>query len=198
MNTFLRISLLGQLLLLAACAGMAPAPPADWQSHRAQLQALDHFSASGKIALRTAEQAESANLLWQQMGKATHLRLQGPMGIAATTVDSDGDVIEVRRGDDYQRWTADTAPQSASWDLPLASLPYWLRGIPDPATAPEELRFTAESELPMSFSQQGWSIQYSSFGEFDGYTLPTRLEVSRADTWARIILRRWQNLAAND
>lgn len=186
------------LLCLAGCAGLpeAPEPPADWNARRARLDDLTHFTARGKIALRTPERAESASLLWQQVGIAAHIRLSGPMGLSATTIDSDGRQLEWRQGDESQIWALDDPALSgeAAWNLPLKALPHWLKGVPAPDFPVQALILDETGQLPVELQQQGWTIEYGSFDMFQSYRLPTRLKLYRADTSARIILRTWQDL----
>ena len=188
------------LLVLVGCAGI-PGPESGnqaWQKHRDQLLQLSHWTASGKIALRTAEQAESASLLWQQMGKASHLRLAGPMGVSATTIDSDGEQLEVRQGDDYSRWNLDDPALGGerNWDLPLRSLHHWLKGVPAPESPVESLVLDDAGQLPQRMQQLGWTIEYQQFASFGGYLLPTRMQVTRGETRAKILLREWDDLAS--
>ncbi len=187
---------LASLLLLAACA-TAPGPPAatsaDWEALRAALAAETHWSARGKIALRNAGQAESASLDWRQSGRVTRLDLSGPLGFSATTIESDGDHLSIRRGDDFQRWALDDPELRArnQWQLPLSSLHYWLKGIPAPGAAVDTLEFDPGTNMPSLLRQQGWTVQYGQFELFGGRRLPTRIEVTRDTTRARIILREW-------
>ena len=195
-----RIATATALLFLAACASV-PDPGAtseSWEAQRLRVEAIDYFTASGKIALRTAEQAESASLIWQQLGESSHLRLSGPMGLSATTVDSNGKQVVIRQGDETRRWDIDDpAPEySLGWSLPLKALQYWLKGVPAPELELERLRLDPAGKLPLSLQQQGWRVDYQAFDNFEGYILPTRLQVSREDTSARIILRRWEGIIA--
>ena len=186
------------ILLLAGCAGTGrppePAAARDWAQRQAQLAALTYWTASGKIALRTAREAESASLRWEQSGNDTHLELSGPLGVAATTVDSDGQYLAIRRGEEYRRWSL-TDPQLGQanhWDLPLASLHYWLKGIAAPDAPVQELALDPATQLPQTLQQQGWTVEYQGFGRFGDYQLPTRLQVQRDSTRARILLRDWR------
>ena len=199
MTGLLRCVLALAALVLAACAAPTPKPTTgDWSQQQSTLHSLTHFSASGKIALRTAEQAENGSLLWQQMGDATHIRLSGPMGLAATTVDSDGRVLEVRQGEEYSRWDLEDAELRGqrTWDLPLRAMVHWLKGVPAPGLPVENLELDALAGLPRQFTQDGWVVSYKRFDDFDGFTLPTRIDASRDSTSARIILRQWKDLAA--
>jgi outer membrane lipoprotein LolB len=119
------------------------------------------------------------------------------MGISATTIDSDGRVLEVRQGEDYSRWDLDDPALGGehTWDLPVRSLHHWLKGIPAPESPVEALVLDEAGQLPQRLQQLGWTIDYQQFASFGGYLLPTRLQVSRGETRARIILREWGNLS---
>ena len=140
------------LLLLAGCAGLQHSAPGsqNWDQHRAQLEQMRHWTANGKIALRNAGQAESGSLLWQQRDTSTHIRLSGPMGFSATTVDSDGKLLEIRQGDDYSRWALDdpALAENAVWHLPVSALHYWLKGMPAPQLPVDSITLDAEGSLP--------------------------------------------------
>ncbi len=200
MTLSLRALALAMSLLLSACAGL-PEPtvaPTDWREQRARIDAIDHFTAQGKVALRTAEQAETASLVWQQAGESSHLRLSGPMGVSATTVTSNGSEVVIRQGDTTQRWDIDdpALQPTPGWDLPLGALQHWLKGVPDPGLGVDKLELDAAGVLPKTLQQQGWRIDYQAFAQFEGFTLPTRLQVVREATRARILLRQWQDISA--
>lgn len=201
MTALQRLATIAALALLAGCAGLRePAVPvADWQAQRDTLNAIRYFTASGKVALRTAEQAENATLLWQQLGESSHLRLSGPMGFSATTVDSNGRQVVVRQGDETQRWDIDdpALQYAPGLHLPLRALQHWLKGVPAPELEIEALQLDAAGRLPQRLQQQGWQVEYQEFAEFEGFTLPTRLRIHREDTSARIILSRWQDISAS-
>lgn len=188
------------LLLLAGCAGLPPqqADNQSWAQHSAQLAQLQHWTTNGKIALRTAAQSESGSLLWRQEAASTHIRLSGPMGISTTTLDSDGEHLEIRQGEEYSRWSIDdpALAEDAVGQLPLKALHYWLKGIPAPQYPVESIALDPPGRLPTEIRQQGWTVVYQDFGQFSQYTLPTRLRVYRDEVNARIILRQWEGFAA--
>lgn len=196
----LRFATATLLLFLTACAGMPKTEPTPgtWKAQQERIEAISYFTASGKIALRTTGQAESASLTWQQLGKSSHLRLSGPMGLSATTVESNGKQVVIRQGDETRSWDIDD-PQLQyvqGWNLPLGALQYWLKGVPSPILELELLQLDPAGELPQSLQQQGWRVEYQEFASFEGYILPTRLELSREETSARIILRSWGGIVA--
>jgi outer membrane lipoprotein LolB len=184
-------------LLLTACAGQQARLPTDasWTEHSARLQALDSWTAEGKLALRSSEQSESASLLWRQQGGDTYLQLSGPMGLNRTAIRSDGRQLEVSRGDDINTWdisTPNAMVQETGWDLPLQALPHWLKGLPAPDSRISLLELDPDRTLLRILRQDGWEIRYETYANFGNFTLPTRLQILRADTSARVIIRNWK------
>ena len=187
------------LLVLAGCAGQdtRETGPLSWREHRSQIQQLSHWTARGKLALRSSERAEAANILWQQQGSSTRLHLSGPMGVSATTITSNGRQMEVRQGEELKTFdisTPDAIALNTGWDLPLHALPYWLKGIPTPDYPVQLLELDPDRNLLRKLQQDDWEIHYEQYEAFNNLTLPTRLRIQRGDTSARMILRTWQAL----
>ena len=188
---------LAALLLLAGCAGQdsRDAPRRSWTQHSELLQQLQHWSASGKLALRTEQRAESATIEWWQQGQNTELQLSGPMGLSATTIHSDGKQVEIRQGEELRTLdisTPDAIVRSTGWDLPLGALPYWLKGIPSPNSPVQFLELDPATDRARILRHNDWEIHYRNYEQFDGFTLPTDLRIRRATTSGRVIIRDWQ------
>ncbi|NCF18085.1 MAG: outer membrane lipoprotein LolB [Haliea sp.] len=189
--------ILAGTVLLVACAGPGTRTPQpqDWTRHSAQLAQLEHWTASGKLALRTAERSESATLHWRQQERESYLNLSGPMGVNATTVHSDGQRMEVSQGDERNSFdvsTPDAVQRNTGWQLPVQALPYWLKGLPSPDLEVQSLELDPDRNLLLRLQQDDWQIHYQDYQEFQGYTLPTRLRIQGRGTAVKIILRDWQ------
>lgn len=181
-------------LLLAGCAsqptGVVPDLP--WEQRRDRLATLENWKINGKLALRTADMAESATMVWVQEGEITFVNLTGPWGIAATRLRSDGSTLEVERGEELRTYdisSSEAVAASTGWDLPLKSLPTWVLGIPYADAAATDLQI--ENDLVQHFTEDGWQIHYERYDQFGLYTLPTRMSIERGDTRARIIIYDW-------
>jgi outer membrane lipoprotein LolB len=191
-------------LLLLAQAGCALLDPqsqpvsTNWKAHRQQLSLLEQWTASGKLALRTADAAESASLVWQQQGAETDLRLSGPLGIGTTLIHSDGRQLDIRRGDEHHTLdisTPEAIAHSTGWDLPLPALAHWLKGLPSPDSRVQELAIDPQTGLLKNLQQDGWEISYNRYKPFQGFTLPTHLKIKRGATEAKIIIAQWRTTA---
>ena len=185
------------LLLVSACATTGPGAidSPDWQAHSARLQALQQWRASGKLALRDPERAESAILDWHQDGAQTRVHLRGPLGVGATRIVSDGRQLEIQRDGEVRVIDISSRDQvrlHTGWDLPLGALPYWLRGLPDPSLEVEALQLDAAGTLPRELSQAGWRVSYEDFADAGGLPLPSRLRIENGATRAIVVIRRWR------
>lgn len=184
-------------LLLAACATQQALPPgnASWQQHSDALRELTRWSAEGKLALRTPDQSESAAINWHQTGVITRLQLSGPLGAAATTFYSDGKTLEIRQGEEMRSWDltdSKALSRNTGWDLPLRSLPHWIKGLPAPDIDIQQMHMGPDQALIETLKQDDWEIRYEAYATFGAFTLPTRLHIQRDDTTVRLIIRDWQ------
>lgn len=182
-------------VLLAGCAAAPPRQTAQmpWPERRARLQALDPYELAGRVAVAAGNEGFSARLSWRQQGARSTVELNGPLGIGALHVVADGETLDVEtsKGD---RLASDQARAELEgklgFDPPLASLRYWLLGVPDPASPAIE---TVGSDQRLAgLVQDGWQIAYPDYLEANGYSLPRRLTLRRGDVRVRLVVYRWQ------
>ena len=186
------------VLVMTGCSIQPDQTPAgeSWKQRSAKLGQLEIWRAEGKVALRKADRSESASLSWTQRNNQTDLNLSGPLGFSATKISSDGKTLEINRAgtlNSYDISSRETMAKETGWDLPLQALQHWLKGIPAPGDKIQTLEI--EQGLLRTLEQLGWTITYQGYGEFGGYTLPTKLQIERSDSRARLIVRNWKTKA---
>jgi outer membrane lipoprotein LolB len=166
-----------------------------WALHRDAVTALDHWQARGKVAYRLPDDAGSAGLLWEQAGAQSEVRVSGPLGVGSTLIRNDGPLIRVRRDGIDRLYPADAAPWLPDGQLlpiPIGSLHYWLRGVPDPALPVARLEY--RDGRASAITQAGWSIDIEQYEELRAPALPQRL-VIRSDAGElslTVLLRQWE------
>jgi outer membrane lipoprotein LolB len=197
-----RLRLVGLVIgsaLLAACVTPPRAPATvtlDADAQRAFLQQLQAFELSGRIAGAVGKEGFSAQLDLAQRGQRARLGLRSPLGFGSATVEIDGREVQFRssRGESLSGPAALQALQARlGFEPPLASLRYWLLGVPDPAApagAPQSL------EEGQSFEQDGWRITtretlptQAAPGRLE---LPRRVTLERAPVRLRVLIERWK------
>jgi len=194
----LRFSLLLLALLFASgCAHRSLTPPQDVLEHQRQVQAIDDWTLTGKLGIRTTEDSGSASVKWAQQIATYQINLSGPLGQKSMIITGTPDKVRLEQtGEPAQE--AKTAEalikKSLGWRLPVAQLAYWVRGVPAP-----KLRITRlqqnDSGLIAQLIQGGWNISYSNYRDqtFNGVNLPLpgKITAEYKDVRLILVIRDW-------
>lgn len=198
MRHLTRAASLGAALILAACGtlpGRAPTGAPDeaaWQQRNMQLASLQDWSLSGKVGFANGRDSGSGGLEWTQRAGMTTLDFHGPLGAGGVHMEGGADELHVRtsRGDDFttQDPEADLGARLHQ-PLPVLSLRYWILGMPDPRDGFSKVS-DARGEL-MSLDQSGWHVEYQEYTDVSGYSLPTRLTLTRGEVRIKMVVSDW-------
>jgi outer membrane lipoprotein LolB len=181
---------------LAGCHTLPVSGPAapPWDERRPQLQARAHFELGGRVAVASGEQGFNANLHWIQNDARAQLTLQGPLGIGGMRISASGQdfVIVNPDGESLDRDAARAElSERLGFEPPLASLRYWVQGVPDPATPAQETLDSARQRLS-ALEQDGWRISYAAYTPVRGEWLPSKLSMQRDRVRVRVLVDEWQ------
>lgn len=184
-------------LLAFACIVVAGCTPAREVSRGtldvAALAALDTWESRGRVALNAGGRGVQANFQWRQEGPTTRLELSGPWGVGAERL-----VIE---GPDVLLWSDGSwVPMCVSGAVvaelellcastPLESLPFWLRGLPDPGSSYSEARSPASGAR--EFQQEGWRIEVDALTRARDLTVPRKVSISGPGATLKVAITRW-------
>ena len=190
------VALLAIATLMSGCRTL-PAPPAapeSWEARRAALQGREHFQIKGRVAVASGADGFTASVHWAQNGTQSTLALDGPLGVGGMHVTSDGTTLSLvnARGERLDSEAARTELRARlGFDAPLASLRYWILGVPDPSTPAVEI-VDVERRLT-SLQQNDWQIDYADYVVVKGEWLPGRMTLYRADVRVRLIVDHWDS-----
>jgi outer membrane lipoprotein LolB len=178
----------------AGCPTMPQRPePQSWDARRTELQSRDSFALAGRVAVAAGREGFNARLRWQQSGATSELALEGPLGAGGVRILSDGSQLEVHtsRGEALDAEAARAElERRIGFEPPLASLRYWVLGVPDPASPAVEV-LDAEARLA-SLEQSGWRIAYDEYAVVEGRWLPRRLTLQNGDVRVRLLVDNWR------
>ncbi|HEY4581693.1 MAG TPA: lipoprotein insertase outer membrane protein LolB, partial [Lysobacter sp.] len=149
----------------------------------------------GRVAISNARDAGSGRLEWRQSGPRFEVSLTAPItrqgwrlsgGPGGATLD--GLPGGAREGSDPEALLR----EATGWDIPLRSLPYWVRGMrADPRAAVVQF---GPAGRPSRLSESGWTIDYSWPADATA-DLPSRIEARRDDARVRLVVDRWTDSA---
>ncbi len=176
------------VLSLAACSTVPVVEP----SAATQVQASGEFVLNGRIAIRHNGDRHSAGLHWVHRRASDEILLLGPLGQAAARVYRDGYGATLEDGSRrYQAGDAATLMEKVlGWQLPLDGLPDWVLARPRPGSA-AEIENDAVGRLAR-LRQSGWEIRYPRYADETPASLPTRLELQRADLQVQLLIDEWK------
>lgn len=173
---------------------VSPAPSVAWSVRRPTLQALEHFGLNGRVAVAVGNQGFNAGLRWTQSAAVTQLALSGPLGAGGVEVTANGDDLRVVTSNGKRLGAAAARAQledKLGFEPPLASLRYWVLGVPDP-TAPAAAVQLDSLQRVTQLTQDGWQVDYTSYMPVGAEWLPRLLTLRRADVRVRMVVDGWQ------
>ena len=180
-------------LLLAGCASVPPAPPPavgamPWAARLAMLQQASQWSLSGRAAASAGKQGWQASVDWRQRGATSELRLAGPLGVGATVLQltPGGLIID---GAPPRSDIPQAIQDRLGVELPLASLRYWLLGVPDPAVDAAVTRTAADRASQLV--QSGWTVDIGRYMPVGDDWLPAQLKVHRDAVQVKVAIDHW-------
>jgi outer membrane lipoprotein LolB len=182
-------------LLLAGCAArptLTLPPLESWEQRREVLAAAEAWRAGGRINVVAGGRAESGSLDWRQDGQAVTLSIRGPLGAGGIRLEGGPDGLILTAADGAT--VALTRPEQElrdiyGWSVPVGSLSWWLRGLPDPGR-PALTEVAPEGWLT-GLEQAAWRIEYPDYRPAAGVMLPYRIRASSADIRLTIVVKDW-------
>lgn len=164
-----------------------------WPARQKQLRTIQHWQLNGAIAIKTAQQGQTASLSWQQLSRQNyHISLYGPLGAGRVTLTGHKDGVRLLANNKlYQAKTPEALMQEMlGWQLPVGNLYYWVRGLPAPSLQ-AQVRFDSYHHLSR-LQQQGWTVTYQRYTGVGHFDLPSLLTLQRQDLTVKIVISQWQ------
>jgi outer membrane lipoprotein LolB len=200
-NRLRTVAIVGILLsFLNACSSLQPksgdlamSDAVDWQHREQLIQAVREWDVSGRIAMRTDNDAWSASMKWKQAQDNYDIELFGPLGGRVVSIEGGKHYVSLTN-DEGKTYTEINATQliqrHTGWQMPVEDLRYWARAIAAPGSSAEY--FYDESGRLSGLHQSGWVIEYQDYQLVEGLLMPRKLRLSNRHFTLKMLFRNWQ------
>lgn len=197
-----RILRLGAGLLLGAsivsgCAVPPRVPMADrssnWELHKAKLIGLKQWVLRGRLAVQMDREGWTATLHWEQRQNEYLLRVSAPLGRGTFELTGTDQGVTLHTSDNRVLYAQDPESllrENLGWQLPVAGLLYWIRGLPEPAHRPDTMLLDEKGRLN-DLRQDGWQVSYLRYQTTGGYDLPGKMVIENDRLKVRLVISDW-------
>jgi outer membrane lipoprotein LolB len=151
----------------------------------------------GRVALSNGKDGGSGRIEWTQGAGRTEVMLSAPVTRQSWTLTADADGVSLEGVSGGPLRSTDAGQllrQSTGWEIPVAALGCWLRGVPADTDAMGEASsvFGTDTRL-LRIKQGGWVIDYTNWqaDPVSGVELPTRINAEQASNRVRLVVDRW-------
>ncbi|MGH8144969.1 MAG: lipoprotein insertase outer membrane protein LolB [Rhodanobacteraceae bacterium] len=185
-------------LLLAACAPVVvrkPGTPEQLAAQAARERALGaqhEWGLHAHFAASDGHHGGSGTLIWDQRGDQYQFTLRAPITGKSVRLKGgpSGAVLVGLDGGPLAGANADSVLHKAfGWQVPVADLAYWVRGLRAPGT-PARLTFGTNG-LPATLDQDGWHVDYRDWYDQRVPPLPRKVYASRDPYTVRVLVEQW-------
>ena len=189
-------AILISLAALAACAPVrvreTPATSASQDAREAALAPHTHWRVDAHISVSDGRDGGSGDLVWTQDRGSYSFTVRAP--VTGRTWKLSGDAQRAQLEGVEPQAVVGSDPQQllrehVGWDVPLAALGSWVRGLRAPGTR-AELQYDAQN-LPAVLEQDGWKIEYRDWHADRSPPMPRKLFAARGNARVRMAIESW-------
>ncbi|HSE12558.1 MAG TPA: lipoprotein insertase outer membrane protein LolB [Rudaea sp.] len=189
-------AILTGLAVLAACAPVrvreTPATTASQNAREAALGPRTHWRIDAHISVSDGRDGGSGDLTWEQDGGHYVFTVRAPVTGKTWRLSGDARQAQLVGVEPQPVYGADPQRllhERTGWDVPLAALGSWVRGMRAPGPV-ADLQYDAQN-LPAVLEQDGWKIEYRDWFADSQPAMPRKLFASRGSARVRMAIEHW-------
>lgn len=191
-----RVAIAISMLVLAACAPVrireSPAADAAQTARETRLRDFASWNITAHIAISDGKDGGSGELEWKQDGKSYDFTVHAPVTGKTWNLSGDEHRAELK-GVSAETETGSNPEQllrdRVGWDVPLAELGDWVRGLRAPGTK-ATVEYD-EQNLPALIEQSGWKVEYRDWFTDRNPPLPRKVFATRGNARVRVAIENW-------
>lgn len=193
-----KLLLLLAVISLTACTSTPPHkhvadPDKTWEQRKLDLSEINDWVLNGRVAIVNGHESWFLSMNWQFHDNKYILDLSGPFGAghAQLTGSSEG-VILVDADQNY--FYADSPDllleEVTGVRMPVNSLFYWIRGLPNWNITNEKQKIDQFGRLGQ-LEQDGWRVRFKSYVDVLKHELPQKVFINGHNLKVKIFVDKW-------
>ncbi|RCU48836.1 MULTISPECIES: lipoprotein insertase outer membrane protein LolB [Corallincola] len=171
-------------------------PAQAFAQHQQSLTTLSHWQVRGKVAIKTAEESNTANLNWQLAGADYKLMLTSFIGTSLMELEGDKyqAVLKVDGETYHSRAPERLIYQTTGWRLPVSTLPDWILGRLSQPNAKHVLDSSGKLASQSLQTDDGllWQIDYREYQQAGGHWLPRKMTIHGPEITIKLVISKWE------
>ena len=191
------------VISLTACTTAPPHkviadPEKKWEQRKLELSEINDWHLTGRIAIINGHESWHLTMEWQRHNDKYILDLSGPFGAghAQLTGTAEGVIlIDADKNYLYADSPDRLLQEATGIKMPVKSLLYWMRGIPNWNIKKQTEGLDALGRL-RQLQQDGWLIRFKRYVDVDKHELPQKVFIDGHDLKVKIFVDEW-NLKEN-
>lgn len=169
-------------------------PAAAFAARERALGALDGWTLRGRGALNADGRGWNGSVHWAQCDGRSDLRFIAPLGAGTVRLTGDDHAMRVQATDGTDFVSGDLAADLEHWlgvGVPVATLRWWIVGLPAPGDRYERLELDAAGR-PTALEQAGWRVSFPRYAAHAGHQVPAIVAGERDGARVRLAIERWE------
>ena len=188
------------VVLQAGCASIPEPPPVDnpglvWEQRRDELSRIAYWHLTGRLAVRSGNDAWNINLDWQQKGDDYQILLNGPFGAGKVKLIGNAAGVELRDAENktfYADKPGELLRERTGVTMPVEGLRYWIVGLSTPQQTSQP-KLDPQGRIA-ALEDNHWRVKFRRYTEVSGLQLPEKIFISKPEQQidVRLVVDEWK------
>lgn len=168
-------------------------PGKKWEQRKAEISQIKDWSFDGRVSIVNSHESWQLNMQWQHHSGEYRLDLSGPFGSGHAQLrgSNDGVVLTDSDQNNFYANNPDHLLQEVTGvRMPVESLLYWMRGIPNWNIKKQQEKIDAFGRL-LEIKQNGWRVRFKQYTQVEKHELPEKIFIDGHDLNVKIFVEDW-------
>ena len=169
-------------------------PDKKWEQRKSEVSQIKDWSFDGRISIVNGHESWLLNMQWQFNTGNYLLDLSGPFGTGHSQLrgSSEGVMLVDSDQNNFYAENPDRLLEEVTGvRMPVQSLLYWIRGMPDWNIKQQQEKIDAFGRLH-EIQQAGWRVRFKKYAQVGSHELPEKIFIDGHDLKVKIFVEDWQ------